>query len=366
MNYKTALLIFCVTLILIGCSPQNGIKESGGVEKPSPEETTETIKKTSQEGTSLKEYAAKNSFFIFKDPNENAFTVEIPKGWQVTQGSGLVRPYIDAGVYLEAKSQNNQGIYYSSPYGYVYATPNAILEFAGFIEGSLYNPSGGISKPMMVKKYTGAKEYVTSLPKEFGIDAEIKEVIERPDLLNKNPLPLITQQSAAEIIFIDKNKGIKHNGIAYAYLVEASGTGVWAASYFDYYAPENLFDETELLALKVKESFKVNPQWAAREAQEVAKRTQIISQTQEEVSNTISSTFGYRSKTMDDLADKWSKRTLEVEDVYDTDTGEHYTVDSGSKYYWINDKNQIVGTDTEEPPSYRENFRQMKCPECLE
>lgn len=67
---------------------------------------------------------------------------------------------------------------------------------------------------------------------------------------------------------------------------------------------------------------------------------------------------------MDELAEKWDKRILEVEDVYNPDTGEHYVVDSGSKYYWINDKNQIVGTETEESPSYRENFKLMNCPEC--
>ena len=355
------LIVLCIILIIIsGCSDKIG-KNLQSKQQEVTEEKTNLPEETK---TELKEYTPKYSFFTFTDPNENAFTVEIPKGWQVTQGSGLIRPYIDAGVSLEAKSQNNQGIFYASPYGYVYATPNALLNFAGFTEGSLYNPSGGISKPMMVRKYTEAKEYLTNLPKELGINAEIQEVVERPDLLNKNPSPLITQQSAAEITFVDKDKGIKHNGIVYMYLVELSGTGTWMATYFDYYSPQELFDETGLLALKVKESFKVNPQWAAREAQEVAKRTQIISQTQEEISNTISSTFEYRSKTMDDLADKWDKRILEIEDVYDPDTGGHYVVGSGSKYYWINDKNQIVGTETAESPSYQENFRLMNCPEC--
>jgi len=95
-----------------------------------------------------KEYKDKISFYNFTDPNENAFTISLPNEWQVSKESGLVRPYIDAGIMLQVNSQKNQGFFYISPY-YLYATPNDILNFAGFTEGKYYNT-------MLVKKYTEA------------------------------------------------------------------------------------------------------------------------------------------------------------------------------------------------------------------
>lgn len=345
-----------IAILISGCTESIQTGDEGADEETQQETPPQTAK------TEPKQYTAEQAFYTFKDPNEGAFTIEIPKGWQVAQGSGLIRPYIDAGIYLEAKSDRGQGMYYISPHGYIYVTPNAVLEMAGFKEGSQYDPSGSLAKPMIVMRYIEAKDFVYDILKDLAINADIKEVVERPDLTMSSPL--ITKQSAAEITYTDRTTKTKHKGIAYIYLVELQGIGVWAVTYFDYYAPEEIFGETELLVFRMKESFKVDKQWAAREAQEVAKRTQIISQTQEDISGTISSTFEYRSKTMDETADRWSKRILEIEDVYDPDTGDHYVVGSGSKYYWIDDRNNIYGTDVDQPPSYQENWKKMACPDC--
>lgn len=236
---------------------------------------------------------------------------------------------------------------------------------AGFKEGSQYDPSGTLAKPMIVLKYMEAKDFIYEILRDLRINAEVKEIVERPDLLYNNPSPLITKQSAIEITFTDKTTQLKHKGILYIYLVEVQGTGVWAASYFDYYAPEDKFEETELLVLKMKESFKVDAQWAMKESQAIAKRSQIMAQSQEQVSGTISSSFEYKSKSMDDTLDKWSNTMLQTEDVYNPDTGDHYVVDSGSKYYWIDNRNNIYGTDVDQPPSYQEDYKKMDCPECI-
>jgi len=306
------------------------------------------------------EYKDKISFYNFTDPNENAFTINLPNGWQASKESGLVRPYIDAGVMLQVNSQKNQGFFYISPY-YLYATPNDLLTFAGFTEGKYYNT-------MMVKEYAEAKDYLNDYIHQLDVETKIIEIIDRPDLIKDNLGPLITKQSAAEITYLS-NPGpnqIKNKVVVYIYLLETGSTGIWVSSLFGYSSPENLFNETEYLVLKSTETFKVNPEWAKREAQEVNKRLGIISSTQDSISETISSTFEYKSKSMDEINDRWSKTILGIEEVYNPDTGEMHVVDSGSKYYWINNKNEIYGTDVYESPNLQEDFKLMNCPDCTD
>ncbi len=308
-------------------------------------------------GTNAVLYEEKYSFVNFTDPNENAFTINIPKDWQVSSNSGLIRPYIDAGVLLQATSPKNQGFLYISPYG-VYTLPNDLLTLAGFTEGSYYDPSGGISTAMLVKKYTQAKDFLKEYIQQLNIGARVLEVVDRPDLINQNPISLITKQSAAEISYTAN--GLNYKLIAYIYLIEYSGTGIWAATLFGYYSPENLFNETEYLVLKSEESFKVNPQWAAKEAQEVNTRAGIISSTQDSISDTISSTFEYRSNSMDRINDEWSKTILGVEEVYNPETGDTRYVNSGAEYYWMDNRNNIYGTETDENPFPLEDMTKLE------
>lgn len=310
------------------------------------------------------EYNDARAFYKFTDPNEGAFSMDVPQGWAVTNGSGLIRPYIDAALLFEAKSPQGQGFFLGSPYGYVYATPNAVLDFAGFTEGSLY-PTGSYSNPMMVKKYTTASDFAMELLAKSGLAAENAVVKDRPDLLAP-PNALLAQQSAAEMTFdaVKGGKGMKSTVVVATALVESSGTGVWYASIMEYYAPEELMNETELLSVAMQRSFAVDPAWAKREQQEVNKRLGIISQNQNDISEIISSTFETRSQSMDEINQKWDNYILGVEDVYDPATGEHFVVDSGSSYYWKDAQGRIIGTDIDESPLPLENLQKLDCPNC--
>ncbi|MBS3107871.1 hypothetical protein J4468_03040 [Candidatus Woesearchaeota archaeon] len=309
-----------------------------------------------------KVYVPEYAFYKFTDPKENAFSIQVPAGWKVSKDSGLIRPYIDAGVYLNVYSEQNQGFMYISPYS-VYTVPNDILTFAGFTEGTSYDPSNGLAKPMIIKKYTEASDYL----KEYiqGQNGELIETKDRPDLISAASNSLITKQSAAEASYYITQNGIKikYTLIAYNYLVEISGTGIWSANLFSYYSPEDTFDETERLVLQIKNSFEVNEEWAKKEVVEIQKRSNIISTSQAEVSDTISSTFEYRSSSMDKLNNEWSKTIRGVEEVYNPETDETYTIKSGSKYYWIDNRNNIYGTETYENPFPNEDIKPLQIKE---
>ncbi len=335
-----------VAVILITTSVP---RESTTANQSSPNTTT-------LPGTNAVLYEPKYTFYNFTDPKEGAFSMNVPTGWQMSSDSGIIRPYIDAGVKIQATSSKNQEFFYISPYG-VYTTPNDLLTMAGFPEGSYYDPSGGFATPMLVKSYTEAGDFLNEYVQQIDANAEILDTADRADLLQE-PSALISQQSAAEITYT--SNGIKGKIIAYNYLVEISGTGIWMASLFGYSSPEALFNETEYLVLKSSETMAVNPTWAAKEAEEVNKRLGIISSTQASISDTIASTFEYRSKSQDKITHEWSKTILGVEEVYNSETGSTTIVDSGANYYWMDNQNNIYGTETAENPAPLEDLTPLE------
>lgn len=317
-----------------------------------------------QVATSVKRYEERYSFYTFQDPNENAFTIKIPVGWQVMNDSGLVRPYIDAAVSLAAGSQD-RGFGLMAPYA-IYTIPTPLLDRLGFPEGAYYGGYGSIVKPMLVKSYATARQFIDEFMRELNVETEIVSIKDRPDLLSTSPGKLIAKQSAAEIAYVSLPgpNQIMNKLVVATYLVGSESQGVWVANIFGYYSPESLFNETEYLVLKSAESLKIDPDWAKREAIEVNKRQKIISATGESISKTISSAFDYKSSSMDSINDQWSNAILGVEEVYNPDTGDRYIVDSGSNYYWIDNVGNIYGTETDESPYPQEDLKPMDCTGC--
>ncbi len=106
-------------------------------------------------------------FVLYRDPNEGAFTLLVPKGWLVR--GGLTRPYVDAAVALEIKKDASAktAIYFEQPATPTFTEPNQTLAMAGFVEGSKYNASYGAAQDSIVMRYLGAAGYLQNyfLPK---------------------------------------------------------------------------------------------------------------------------------------------------------------------------------------------------------
>ena len=290
----------------------------------------------------------------WKDPKEGAFTVLVPNGWNID--GGVVRPYIDAALKIVATS-GDMGIQIENPYPPIYTAPNQVLEFSGFIEGSHYNPSGGISQDMIVMSEKSAEDYInTILAKSLNLNVD--SVKTRDDLIAKIPqLSYMTKPTAAEATL--SGDGKIHKVIVIQQGISVAGTSLWYVGLTHYWAPESEIGKVEQIATAMDQSFKLDPTWVQNEQVQVAKRSQIISQTQSEISDIISSTFEYRSSTQDAMADKWSDAILGVQDVYDPSTGENYTVPNTSKYYWTDGLDTVVGTDTHDSPGYYWDWQEL-------
>jgi hypothetical protein len=60
---------------------------------------------------------------------------------------------------------------------------------------------------------------------------------------------------------------------------------------------------------------------------------------------------------MDELSRRRENAILGVEDVVDPVTGRELKVESGSNYYWIDHRGDIVGTQTDTRPNL--DFREL-------
>lgn len=289
----------------------------------------------------------------WEDPNEGAFTMSVPQGWNIS--GGLVRPYIDAGVKLQVTS-GEKGIQVENPYPPMYTTPNWALEMAGFTEGSRYNPTGGLAQDMIVMGEKSAESYIRDiLGGTLGLAVE--KVTTRAGLAGKVPeLPWTTQTTAAEAAL--SGDGKVHKAVVVEQGLEMSGVGMWLVSLVHYWAPEEEIALVEEIVEVMSNSFTLDSAWAKREQAEVAKRAGIISATGSEIADIINSTFEYQSKVQDRAARQWSNAMLGVERVYNPKTGEEYEVPHGAEKYW-SDGYSIVGTKVSEPPTYLDDWTEL-------
>lgn len=288
------------------------------------------------------------------DPTEGAFTIDVPKGWTISSDSGITRPYLDAAVKMFL-TKDGMGISIEQLHPPMYYTPTWILVNLGYGEGSYY--MGGI-----VRSYHNAKQYAEELlAEDLGLDPPT-EVIDRPDLISDiYSAPWTQETTAAEATF---ENGVVHKVLIGDEYYELSGIGMWAVSMVHYWAPESDLELVAKIADDMMLSFKLDDTWASNEQKQVAARVGIISQMGDEIANIVKSTFEYRDQVMDEARTKFSNAILGIEDVYDPETGEHWTVPSGASTYWKDAYGDVYGTGSYSPPTYSENWKELYCPNC--
>ena len=300
------------------------------------------------------------------DPNEGAFTIKIPEDWLVEDGSGLIRPYIDACYHVFAYSADGtRGFLFESPYEYIFVEPTWTLEMSGFTQGSLYDLSGGLFRPMMVWTYLDASGYITDIlePVFEQQGAVAQGITDRPDIVSAySALPWVSEVTAAEETFIDSS--MTHVCVISDQRQLSGDIGVWAVALAYYWAPTEDIELVEKIISEMIDSFQIDPTWAANEQEQVYIRYGIISRTGNDIANTITSAFKARSESLDITANKFSNAILGIEDVYDPETGEHWTVPSGSNHYWSDVYGDVYGTGSYTPPTYNDNWKELYCPNC--
>ncbi len=291
------------------------------------------------------------------DPTEGAFSIGVPPGWDC-QG-GVSRPYLDA-AFTVRLTQGERLILFEQPRTPIYACPNWVLDLSGFPKGSSY-PTGPLTEPMVVWNYLSAPDYVRDrlvpeLARSFaGLKVVSVQSVTPPQPKN----PLVAQVSGATATLTD-DAGMSYGLRVTTQLISTPGSpGLWLAAVTLYRSPPEEAEATARLVEAIGASARVDPAWAAREAQAVAERTKIISQTGEDIAAIISETFAYQSAVKEHTAHEWSNAILGRTDVYDSDSGRVWNVPAGSQSYWLRGS-EIWGSAGSSPPAPDPDFVELE------
>ena len=312
-------------------------------------------------------------FMRWQDPNEKAFTVEVPKNWHV-QG-GLVRyspTDYRRGVNL-ISPDGRINVFFMDPNIPFFSLPNQTLSMTGFVEGTYYPLTDGTRT--FVRRYVRGVNFAYEYAgKRFSNELNnftIWRNRNRPDIaridnreniaLNTSGQGMIrTNVTAGEVYF----KGNK-NGQLYSGYVEAAtsvttayGGGIWfVQQLYGFNAPQSSEREAAIVMRKLVSSFMWNPQWFMMQNKITANVSQIVAKTGEEISKIINSSFELNQKIQDRAMQKFSDYILDAVTLKDAD-GQKFHVWNTSNFYWANQFNDVAGTKFFKNPNISQ-FRRL-------
>jgi hypothetical protein len=295
------------------------------------------------------------SFQKVRDPNEGAFSVDVPSGWKIE--GGLVRKStLDVRMYVFATSPDGQTvIHIGDPELGAFTTPNQMLAMAGLREGSVYSPGYGNS--MVVMRYIPgpafAQQYGSRFAQRLGASGfQIKESRNRPDL-SKSDNIVSTQISATagEADFVCNRGGRECAGSVLASTTQAAVAqsigSLWVVSVLSaYLAPMEQAGEADRILQHMLQSFELDQNWVARQSKTTMDTSQIVHDTQEHISKIITDTYWATQKSHDRTARNFDDTIRGVVRLRDPNSGDEYEGTAGKNYYYhVPGVNHPVGTD---------------------
>lgn len=311
------------------------------------------------------------SYVRWRDPNEQAFELEVPRGWAVE--GGIFRGGFSVDVRFAMRL--------TSPDGEIRITagdadipphvmPTSTGMLAGQLPGTLYDPGYGV--PMLVMPFMSGKDYARHYANETvsrwcpGMRIEnsrnrpdasraINEIYQQSEALL---LGIFQELSTGEVAFTcDINDG-NYRGYYFAgtnftgQMVGFEISGVWLVNYlYGYVARAEKTELAEAVIARMTRSLSMNQSWVRRQQQTTAAASGIVSQTSNEIAQIFDESYWSRQDVVADIYRNWSNTTLGLTDVRDEATGEEWKVASGHNYYWrqIGGDN-VIGTDNTERP----------------
>ncbi len=304
------------------------------------------------------------------DPVEYMFDMEIPADWRI-QGGTYRRNALEVTVVLELVSPDGQIRIFAGEPGPVYRivpTPN--LAMWGYTEGSMYGA-------MPVMQYRTGVEYARQTAyARWGQQCpqfQLTHIQDRPEaaralnrLHQQSGMGLvITQLTTGEVYFRCSQGGQPLAGYVFAGTTLIQGTpyignmALWYLQFlYGYIAPAGREMEARAVLTHMIQTVRPNPQWFAAQHQTTGAISKIFQQQNEYLSNLISQQYWNQQRSQDEMNRRFSNYIRGTEDVVDPTTGQAYQVASSSNYYWIDDLQNMVGTDLYANPDVL-RFREM-------
>lgn len=311
-----------------------------------------------------------NGYTTFTDPDQNSFTVEVPRGWSVQGGMTRPRP-IDARPWVKVTSPDGLITAFIGD-GKIppYTMPNAQSTMLGFGPGKWYQGT-------LVAGYIPARTFIEKYGRQ-----NLRALFTNVQLVDQQNLPDVaravngtvgaSRSEAASVKFTAMYKDLP--AVAYYLGVTKAtvgyGTGMWWVTKI---AGEVSPADRDAFGLSVimhmLQSFRVNPAWqsaAVQTAGQVSRDYTAASQAksqaitnnywaQQAANENIHAGYWNRQAAQDRAAQGFSNYIRGKEDVVDPSTGTKYQVEYGPRYHWIDNSGNYAGTDYSAPgPEWRQ------------
>jgi hypothetical protein len=293
----------------------------------------------------------------FVDPQEMAFQVELPQGWQNSGGTAR-RNALQFRTWVATKSPDGLTIVaINDPREWSYIAPSPLLAAAGFRVGGLYNGGGGTVYTIAPRQ--SGQQYSASWGlrrlAELCSGAHVVESRSRPDLagrINLYSRPFGIIHDVGEATFVCQKDNMPMTAYALASMSYLGQTGIW---YYDglaaFLAPAPVSGLAAGVLAHMVGSFQINPQWLARVSNTAADVARAAAQSNAAISDSIMRGWEARGATYDKIMEAGSRERLGMDIYTDPGTGTEYIVAAGHNYYWANPQGRVVGTDTDTAPA---------------
>jgi hypothetical protein len=290
----------------------------------------------------------------FTDPYENAFTVDVPAGWQ-TQGGMIRRGPLNIDPFLRALSPDRSVyIMLDDPDTPVFATLTSTMVATGFREGMPYNP-GHLQE--IVMHYIPGKQYA----RQYGLmnfsklckNLAVESSNDRPDMAAKEQSGPGTRVDGGEVIFTctHAHASAKAYVSAVTFFHDQYGIGMWGVSRLrGFIAPAAGFDQVLAMLNHMSASVQVNPQWE-REQQQISQATDAsVMQEYQQFMAKQSHEYETRMHAMDQSFARTDDIINGVSHYVDPDTGQRYELTNQYQYQWLGPNGATAGTNADSPP----------------
>lgn len=299
-------------------------------------------------------------WLTYSDPQEDAFSIEMPRGWKLSGGTARRNALQYRGWALAISPDGSTILAANDPSEPSYVAPNPMLAMAGFRIGSVYGGGGGTV--YLVEPYRTGQQYAAlwgrrKLARECN-DIRLVNARARPEVaqqINVYSRPYGIVHDAGEATF-QCNKG----GVAMTAYVFVSTTdiafpgyqgGIWYADTIAaFLSPTPVSGIAAGLLAHMVKSVRVNPAWVQRQTGAEAKVSQIAAETNAHISDSIMRGWEDRGAQYDRVMEEGSRARLGIDVYADPATGTQYTVANTHEYYWVNPGGTVVGTDTDTAP----------------
>ena len=288
----------------------------------------------------------------WSDPNEHAFTLEVPQGWTI-QGGTARGSAVDVRQAIQAVSPDRSILIQAGD-----------TELPPFVEPWGMLQEGQYNGPALVRRYTPgayfARDYlafrVQPQMRDLTIDVarpipELQQLVQAS--IDAYPTPGIERHvDIGEVIFHGTWNGKPAHGYLYASTsrtAQSGGGAMWFAgdlsSLVGFIATDDQIPAAVEALGHMRQTFQLDPAWAQAQHMTVAAVSKITEDTNAYISNIINQSFATNQRTNDSIFDQYQKQQRDILDVTDVNTQQKYEVQAGANYYWIDDRGLILGTE---------------------